>query len=218
LTTKNKHAAEKARLPSAFVSINFPMWAPKAADGEGASTHEVPTGPTWQQMARNNAATFVVKLDGQGMGVATGAMNDSFNRELWAQPIFVEAFTIKGGMPLICRLASAASDDNLFYKYLSPLRIIPFPLHLMPLFRCFQVFDQLCRSGHVSSFCENGGIRLISRAIAAYRGGATLLRHHALSCAVASASHSQIVKSNWPNSDIASLLIELSMSVCPFSM
>jgi len=107
---------EKARLPSAFVCINFPMWAPKAADGEGASTHEVPTGPTWQQMARNNAATFVVKLDGQGMGVATGAMNDSFNRELWAQPIFVEAFTIKGGMPLICRLASAASDDNLFYK------------------------------------------------------------------------------------------------------
>jgi len=98
-------------------TARFPMWAPKAADGEGsAATHEVPTGPTWQQMARNSAATFVAKLDGQGMGVATGAMNDTFNRELWAQPIFVEAFVMKGGMPLICRLASAASDDNLFYK------------------------------------------------------------------------------------------------------
>jgi hypothetical protein len=85
------------------------------------------------------------------------------------------------------------------------------------LSRCFQVFEQLCRSGHVVSFCENGGFRLISRAIAAYRGGATLLRHNALSCAAASASHQQIVESLWPNSDLVALLVELSMLVHHFS-
>ncbi len=63
------------------------------------------------------------------------------------------------------------------------------------------------------SFCENGGFRLISRAIAAYRSGATLLRHNSLCCAAASASHKQIVESHWPNSDLAALLVELSMSV-----
>jgi hypothetical protein len=92
------------------------MWAPKAADGSpGTLVVELPTGPTWQQMARDNAANFVAKLDGQGMGVATAATNDSFSRNLWAQPIFVEAFVMKGGIPLICRLASAVSDDTSFY-------------------------------------------------------------------------------------------------------
>ena len=81
--------------------------------------------------------------------------------------------------------------------------------------RCFQVFEQLCRSGHVISFCENGGFRLISRAIVAYRGGATLLRYNALSCAAASAAHKHIVQSHWPNSDLVALLIELSMSAQP---
>ncbi len=106
------------------------LWAPSAkdaADGR-AGTHpqalelpnesptELPTGPTWQQMARNNAATFVAKLDGQGMAVAIAALNDSFSRNLWAQCIFVEAFVMKGGISLICRLASAASDDASFYQ------------------------------------------------------------------------------------------------------
>jgi hypothetical protein len=79
--------------------------------------------------------------------------------------------------------------------------------------RCFQVFELLCRSGHAASFCDNGGFRLISRAIAAHRGGATLLRHNALSCAVASASLKPIVHLHWPNSDIVALLVELSMFV-----
>lgn len=79
--------------------------------------------------------------------------------------------------------------------------------------RCFQVFELLCSSGHAVSFCDNGGFRLISRAIAAYRGGATLLRHNALSCAVASASLKPIVHLHWPNSDIVALLVELSMLV-----
>jgi hypothetical protein len=93
------------------------MWTPKVAGGEDApSTVEVPTGPTWQQMARDNAATLVAKLDGQGMGVAAAALTDTFKRNLWGQPIFVEAFIMKGGMPLMCRLASAASDDNLYYQ------------------------------------------------------------------------------------------------------
>ena len=93
------------------------MWTPTGAGSQHApSTVEVPTGPTWQQMARDNAATFLVKLDGQGMGVAAAALTDTFKRNLWAQPIFVEAFVMKGGMPLICRLASAANDDALFYQ------------------------------------------------------------------------------------------------------
>jgi hypothetical protein len=101
------------------------MWAPKAVavtDGEGTDaphtdTFEIQTGPTWQQLARNSATTFVSKLDGQGMGVAAAAMNDTFSRNLWSQSVFVEAFIMKGGLPLICRLASTASDDALFYQY-----------------------------------------------------------------------------------------------------
>lgn len=91
------------------------MWAPKAADG-APSTIELPTGPTLQQMARNNAAAFLAKLDGQGMGVATAALNDTFTRNLWVQSTFVEAFVMKGGIPLICSLAGAASDDTSFYQ------------------------------------------------------------------------------------------------------
>jgi hypothetical protein len=94
------------------------MWTPQAVGGEedAPSTVEVPTGPTWQKMARDHAATFVAKLDGQGMVVAATALTDTFKRNLWGQSIFVEAFIMKGGMPLMCRLASAASDDNLFYQ------------------------------------------------------------------------------------------------------
>jgi hypothetical protein len=115
--------------PTALQVPRFPMWAPKAvadgdSDGEGRDAHhtvvdtfELQTGPTWQQLARNSASTFIAKLDGQGMGVAAAAMNDTFSRDLWSQSVFVEAFIMKGGLPLMCRLASAASDDALFYQY-----------------------------------------------------------------------------------------------------
>ena len=95
--------------------------------------------------------------------------------------------------------------------------MFPFSFPLTLLLRCFQVFEQLCRGGHVSSFCDHGGLRLISRAVAGHRGGASLLRHNALSCAAASAPVKEIVQTDWPNSDILSLLVELSMSVHSFS-
>jgi hypothetical protein len=202
------------------------MWAPKAAvadgESEGRDAHhtvidafELQTGPTLQQLARNSASTFVAKLDGQGMGVAAAAMNDTFSRDLWSQSVFVEAFIMKGGLPLMCRLASAASDDALFYQYYPGCTsiFVLSGLLLIQLRRCFQVFEKLCRSGHVVSFCQHGGIRLISRAIASYRGSATLLRHNALSCISVSASRTELVQRDWPNSDIVALLVELSMSV-----
>ena len=198
------------------------MWAPKAvADGDSEDAHhtvtdtfELQTGPTLQQLARNSASTFIAKLDGQGMGVAAAAVNDTFSRDLWSQSVFVEAFIMKGGLPLMCRLASAASDDALFYQYYPGCTsiFVLSGLLLIQLRRCFQVFEKLCRTGHVVSFCQHGGIRLISRAVASYRGSATLLRHNALGCVSVSASHAPIVQRDWPNSDIVALLVELSMS------
>jgi hypothetical protein len=101
------------------------MWAPQGAEvdasqpGSGdavSAAIEVPTGPMWQKIARDSAANFIAKLDGQGIAVASGALNDTFSRNLWSQAVFVEAFIVKGGIPLVCRLASTASDDSLFYR------------------------------------------------------------------------------------------------------
>ncbi len=50
----------------------------------------------------------------------------------------------------MCRLASAASDDALFYQcYPAHPFFVLSGLLLIQLRRCFQVFEKLCRTGHV---------------------------------------------------------------------